>query len=246
MKKSIYRITDEFGPLEVLDDGAKRYLTFGNEHEQSCQIKAQPHIPQHEYSRAITLCLLFIQPKRIGIMGLGGGTLAMTFLHACPEAEVHAIELRQEVIRVAQKFFQLPKHETRLYLTHQDAFEYVQSKQQSFDILIADLYHHHGIDEIQLQKQFIKNCSEQLSEDGWLVLNYWLDHDLNHEVLKQLDEDFSCVYACNSGGGNIILLAGKQYPKADVLSANNVKPLAKKLGFSLNYYLKRLTLLNSV
>ena len=243
MKKSIFRITDEFGPLEVLDDGAKRFLTFGNEHEQSCQIKAQPHIPQHEYSRAITLCLLFNQPKQVCIMGLGGGTLAMTFLNVCPNAHVQAVELRQDVIRIAQKYFQLPKHEPRLSITHQDAFEFVRCNQTTFDIVVADLYHHHGIDEIQLQKEFLQHCSEQINDDGWLVLNYWLDHDLNQEVLNQLHENFACIYACNSGGGNLIILAGKTFPKEDCLSANYVKPLAKSLGFSLNYYLKRLTLI---
>lgn len=243
MKKSIYRTTDEFGPLEVLDNGAKRLLTFGNEHEQSCQIKAQPHIPQHEYSRAIMLSLLFIQPKDICILGLGGGTLAMAFLNACPEVNINAVELRQDVIRIAQKFFLLPKHEPRLKLIHQDAFEYIQTNHQTTDLIVADLYHHHGIDEIQMQKQFLHQCALQLSENGWLTLNYWIDHDLNHDVLTQLHKDFECVYACNSGGGNLIIFAGKRFASEDFMSAIHVKPLQKTLGFSLNYYLKRLTFL---
>jgi hypothetical protein len=51
---------------------------------------------------------------------------------------------------------------------------------------------------------------------------------------------------CNSGGGNVIIYAGKSLPKADFLLPAHIKPLAKKLGFSLNYYLKRLTLIQSV
>lgn len=246
MKKAIYRTTDEFGPLEVLDDGAKRFLTFGNEHEQSCQIKAHPHIPQHEYSRAIMLSLLFIDPSSVAIMGLGGGTSALAFLNACPKSDIYAIELRQEVIRIAQKFFELPKHNPRLHLTHQDAYDFIYSTELDYDILVADLYHHHGIDEVQLQKQFIQKCAEKVTNHGLFILNYWLDHDLNQAILEQLHTDFACVYACNSGGGNIILLAGKTLPEHDFLDASLVKPLAKKLGFSLNYYLKRLSLLTPV
>ncbi|GAA6134363.1 hypothetical protein NBRC116188_11520 [Oceaniserpentilla sp. 4NH20-0058] len=177
-------------------------------------------------------------------MGLGGGTSVLAFLNACPNSDVYAVELRQEVIRVAQKYFQLPKHEARLTITNQDALDFVQQENEPFDILTGDLYHHHGIDEILLQKQFLKNCANNLSDSGWLVLNYWLDHDLNQNVLQQLHEDFECIYACNSGGGNLILIAGKKQPIEDYLNPSVIKPLAKKLGFSLNYYIKRLTLLN--
>jgi len=243
MLKSIHKTTDEFGTIEVLDDGAKRFLTFGNEHEQSCQIKAQPHIPQHEYSRAIMLTLLFVEPKHIGIMGLGGGTSACAFLQACPDAQVLALELRHDVIKIAQNYFQLPKHEPRLTIVHTDAFQFIKHEETLFEILIADLYHHDGIDELQMQTQFLQDCSKRISDNGWLILNYWQDHDLNNCVLQQLHNDFECIYMCNSGGGNIILYAGKQYPKEDFLLPTLVKPLAKKIGFSLNYYLKRLTLL---
>ena len=45
MAKSIFKTIDEYGPIEVFDDGAKRYLKFGNDHEQSLQIKATPTSP---------------------------------------------------------------------------------------------------------------------------------------------------------------------------------------------------------
>lgn len=245
MLKPIHKSIDEFGTIEVLDDGAKRYLTFGNEHEQSCQIKAQPHIPQHEYSRAIMLALLFNEPERIAVLGLGGGTLAFSFLHACPGAQLIAVELRQEVIRIAQRFFSLPKHEPRLQILNQDAFYFVRDNTTVFDLLVADLYHHDGIDETQMQRQFIRDCETHISPNGWLVLNYWLDHDLQTEILHQLHESFACVYMCNSGGGNLIIYAGKSFPHEDFLLPTRVKPLAKTLGFSLNYYLKRLTFMSA-
>ena len=105
MAKSIFKTYDQYGTIDVLDDGAKRYLTFGNEHEQSLQIKAQPHIPQHEYGRAIMLSLLFSQPKSVCVMGLGGGTLTQAFIHALPDASIHTVELRQMVIKNCQAFF---------------------------------------------------------------------------------------------------------------------------------------------
>lgn len=254
MEKSIFRTVDEYGPIEVFDKGAKRYLTFGNEHEQSLQIKSEPHIPQHEYGRAIMVSLLLLnqssalkEPSNICILGLGAGTLANAFLNALPNHEVHVVELRSAVIKIAQHYFQLPKH-TRLKLHHENGFEYLNSKPattaERHTILVADMYHTDGIDEQQLSLDFIQNASNHLSEHGILVLNYWLDHDIQSGILQRLHDSFAQVFICNSGGGNLIIYACKQEVSADYLSAEKVKPLAKKLGFSLNYYLKRLQQVN--
>lgn len=239
MAKSIFKTYDQYGTIDVLDDGAKRYLTFGNEHEQSLQIKAQPHIPQHEYGRAIMLSLLFSQPKSVCVMGLGGGTLTQAFIHALPDASIHTVELRQMVIKIAKRFFQMDKH-SQLNIHNQDANDFLATTDLKFDLLVADIYHHDGIDDGQLKAEFITQSANLLTDSGWLVLNYWLDHDLSEALLDQLHQTFDCLFVCNSGGGNTIIYAGKTHPPADYLDKNKVKPLAKTLGFSLNYYLKRL------
>ena len=252
MTKSIFKTVDQYGPIEVFDVGAKRYLTFGNDHEQSLQIKATPHIPQHEYGRAIMLSLLFLpdvlndasnHSKNIAILGLGGGTLANAFLQAANDIDVHVIELRMAVIKIAQHYFQLEKH-PRLHVHHSDGVEHLNGNDAKYDLLIADMYHEDGIDQQQLQLDFIHSCEKNLSEKGILVLNYWLDHDLESGLLSLLNQHFEQLFICNSGGGNVIIYACKNSIEHDYLDKNLVKPLAKKLGFSLNYYLKRLKILS--
>ena len=239
MLKEIHRCVDKYGAIQVLDDGAKRYLAFGNDHEQSCQIKASPHIPQHEYSRAIMMVLLFCKPQSVCVLGLGGGTSVMAFMNALPEGLVSAVELRPEVVKIAHHYFKLPKHEN-LVIHESDAKDFLINNKQSYDVLVADLYHHHGIDEFQLQTAFIDQCARSTSDGGWLVLNYWLDHEIPETLLSHLHDHFEQLFVCNSGGGNWIIYAGKIAADGDYLEKARVKPLAKTLGFSLNYYLKRL------
>jgi spermidine synthase len=239
MAKSIFKTYDQYGTIDVLDDGNKRYLTFGNADEQSLQVKATPHIPQHEYGRAIMLSLLFCNPSSVCVMGLGGGTLTQAFIHALPSAEIHTVELRLMVIKIAKRFFQIDK-QAALNIHNENAHDFLSSTSLKFDLLVADLYDHNGIDEGQLQQQFIKDSANALSDSGWLVLNYWLDHDLTEDLLNQLNQQFECIYICNSGGGNSIIYAGKNQPQADFIDKEKTKSLAKTLGFSLNYYLKRL------
>ena len=239
MAKSIFKTYDEYGTIDVLDDGNKRYLTFGNDNEQSLQIKADPHIPQHEYGRAIMLSLLLSKPSSVCVMGLGGGTLTKAFIHALPNAEIHTVELRQMVIKIAKRFFQMDKH-VNLNIHNEDANDFLATTDLKFDLLVADIYHHDRVDEGQLSAEFIVKSANVLSDTGWIVLNYWQDHELSEALLNQLHQTFESLYVCNSGGGNTIIYAGKAHPPADYLDKDIVKPLAKTLGFSLNYYLKRL------
>ena len=51
--KEIFRSHDQYGQVQVYDNGNKRYLAFGSSDEQSCQLKTDPAQLQYEYSRAM-------------------------------------------------------------------------------------------------------------------------------------------------------------------------------------------------
>lgn len=239
MVKPVFKTHDEFGTIEVLDDGSKRILSFGSGHEQSLQLRDSPQVPQHEYARAMMLVLLLCQPQRICLLGLGGGSLANAILHALADCELHAVELRKAVIKVAHRYFQLPRS-SRLHIHHCDAQEFIDQNALCFDLVMVDLYHDEGLDMLQLLPSFIAGCTDALSEDGYLVLNYWQEHDLEYELTQQLQRDFGCVYACNCGGGNRIIYAGKMPPANNFLAPDTLKSLAGTLGYSVNHYAKRL------
>ena len=190
------------------------------------------------------LSLLMVKPSSICILGLGAGTLVKSLMHALPDAQLHAVELRPAVIKVAHNYFQLQR-DPRLTIESADAFDFIHSTEKKFDLVIADLYLHDGIDQRQLHHNFIQDAQKALTSKGWLVLNYWLDHDLSEALKQTLFELFEVVYICNSGGGNSIFYCGKAYPNEDIFEKQSAKPLANTLGFSLNYYLKRLAVFAS-
>ena len=114
---------DRFGDFCVLDDGDYRVLSFGDNDEQSKMDKSQPHVPQHTYVQAMLAVLLFSQPKSVIILGLGGGALVHSLRHFDAAIKITAVELRQQVIEVAKRFFQLPLSK-KLTVLHQDAYEF--------------------------------------------------------------------------------------------------------------------------
>lgn len=137
----LYQTEDSFGPLMVLDDGEQRTLAFGDGDAQSCCLKSAPHIPQYEYTQAMLLVLLFCQPKRVTILGLGGGNLLTALHRQIPGIHITAVELRQTVIDVAYKYFQLPRGK-RLTVLQQDASAYLAGDTgRKVDVVFADLYH---------------------------------------------------------------------------------------------------------
>ncbi len=245
MKQSaheIHRSYDEFGPIQVLDDGHKRYLTFGTDDEQSCQLINQPHLLQHEYTRAMLLSLLMVEPNHITVIGIGGGCLLTTLNHLLPDCHLQGVELRREVARLAHKYFQLPKH-AGIKLHIGDGFEYLQNSEIKTDIIIADMYLADGIDQQQLSQQFIALSHKTLNQGGWLVLNYWLEHKLEDHLANALDEYFDQIYMCDTGGGNWVIFAGKVNINVPLINEKKLKPFSNAAGFSFNHFLKRLVTL---
>lgn len=239
--KEIFRSHDEYGSIKVFDDGNKRYLSFGDNDEQSCQLKSHPFQLQHDYTQAMLLVLLFKQPHSMIMLGLGGGCLATTLQHCLPGLSMQLVELRPRVVDAAYRFFQLPRGENIKVFT-EDASEFLaRDGLERVGVLFSDLYGSEGLDLQQTQAWFIERCHQLLEDDGWLVLNCWRDHRAEQEMLAALKEYFDDVRACVTVEGNWVILAGK---KADQSSAAQLQRSAKKcsalLGYSLSASLNRL------
>lgn len=231
-KKEIHRCFDEYGMLRVLDDGNKRYLSFASEDEQSCCLKTDPTHVQHEYSRAMLLVLLFCQPRRVLTLGLGAGVLNHCLHRHCPGLKQEIIELRQEVIDAAYRYFQFPRHR-HIHVHCQEANTYLQTVPgKQVDILFTDLYTDQGLDEQQLQPDFIHACHARLKPNGWLVMNCWRDHRQHQQpLLAVLQHYFSDIRACTTQSGNWVILAGRQ---THLASQRELKRQAKHLSQQLN------------
>ncbi|UZE96006.1 spermidine synthase [Alkalimarinus alittae] len=239
--KEIFRTYDDLGPIQVFDDGNKRYLGFGSGDEQSCIMKTEPQLLLHDYARSMMLVLLFHKPKNVTFLGLGGGSLVSCMYHHFPLSTLKVVELRQEVVDTAYRFFQLPRDE-RLSVTVMDAGRYLRkAKRGTSDLIFCDLYGPEGLDEQQLEPAFIERCHDLLSDDGWLVLNCWQNHRGEAEGLRSLMDWFPETKVCSVPGGNWTILAGKRSNDLnDKKLEENAKALSEQLGFSLMTPLKRL------
>jgi len=239
--KEIFRTYDELGPIQVFDDGTKRYLSFGEGDEQSCVLKAEPYLLQHEYTRAMLLPFLFVQPRDAILVGLGGGALVNCLMHHFPDLALRVVELRHAVVKVARKYFELPRLD-RLDIIESDIAEYLEQKgHKKTDILFSDIYDAEGMAPQYFEPWYIEACAALLNDNGWLVLNCWDEHRGDHHTLHALTENFAQVFTCTVSSGNWIILASKRFYELDEVELNAAaKQQSKQLGYSVSAMLNRM------
>ncbi|EIJ33151.1 spermine synthase [Thiothrix nivea DSM 5205] len=239
--QTLYDSTDEFGPITVTDDGECRILSFAPNDEQSRCLKAVPYVLQFEYTQAMLLVLLFCQPRRVLILGVGGGSLVTALHHMIPGIRITAVELRQSVIDVAYRFFQMPRGK-RIELVCANADQYLCAEQpHTQDVVFADLYHGTGVDEVQLKADFIARCAASLKEEGWLVLNCWNEHREDAALRNALREHFADIRTVLTSSRNWVILAGRK-PSWHTNSEmkENAFQLTSALGYPLTRHLARM------
>lgn len=236
--RELHRRFDEYGAIQVFDDGNKRFLSFGTTDEQSCLLLSHPTQLQHEYNRAMmsVLCQFPLDdmPQQALIMGLGGGSLARALLALLPDITLDAVELRPAVTHIAHQYFELPRT-PQLKVHHQDALSYLSKpaeRSSVYDLIFSDLYLADGLNEQQLDSDFIPRCKQHLSQRGWLVLNLWKEHRDNAALLAQLKAEFTTLMHTTTKDGNWTIWASQQPPIAQTEARRHCKHWQASLLFN--------------
>lgn len=236
-------VDDELGSVSVLELGDHRVLTFGHNDEQSKLNKKQPHQPQHTYLKAMLLALLYGTPKRVIVLGLGGGLLVHALRNFDPAIKITAVELRQSVIDVAKRYFMLPLSK-KLTIVQQDAQQYIATRDdRSVDMIFCDLFHADGMMPFQREADFLDDCLCQLKDNGLLVLNCWKEARSDEVLRQRLLERFADVRACLTGSGNWVIFAARRpqtFSQAGL--KQQAQSLSPKLAFDLGQPLTRFEL----
>lgn len=140
---------------------------------QSCVDPAQPRRLIFDYTQAM-MGVLFVQPapKRILMIGLGGGSLPMALRQLYPEAQIDSVEIDPAVAALAEKhFFFAP--DGRLSVTVGDGRLFVKraAGKEPYDIVLLDAYNKNYIPEHLLTVEFLREVKAVLAPGGVLAAN---------------------------------------------------------------------------
>lgn len=221
-ERSLYRniIVDQRGDLVCL-----KFSTRTASKSQSCINLSQPNHLVFYYTRFLMASLLLNDnPKRILIIGLGGGTMSNTLHHLLPDSQIDNVEIDHAVIRIARKYFNYTEND-RVSTLNQDGRIYIKraySRGKRYDLIILDAYNGDYIPEHLMTREFLEQTKNLLSDNGVVAANTSALSGLySHESVTYQAVFGPLINISSPKSGNRIILASKLgLPSAQLLDRN--------------------------
>lgn len=158
------------GPA-VLELGDMCALLFSRGMIQSSMRLSDPSRLILPYTQLMMAFLLLCpEPRRIEMIGLGGGSLAKYCHRFLPNADITVIEVDPRVIALRERFG-IPRDGERFRVVCADGADFVDRDPSRPDVILVDGFTSHGQPTRLCSTAFYADCRERLSDDGILVAN---------------------------------------------------------------------------
>lgn len=155
----------------VLDDGECRYLYFSVSLMQSAMRLKAPDALELRYTQEMMAALLFKpRPRRLMLIGLGGGSIVKFCYRRLPGTQVTAVELNPDVIAFRELFL-VPPDDARLSIVQADGAAFLEQAEKGIDLLLVDAFDRTGYAPELACQEFFESAFEKLSGSGVLVVN---------------------------------------------------------------------------
>lgn len=208
------QLLDESYPKPfVIDNGKSRFLYFNVRLMQSEMSLKAPHDLAIRYTQKMMAFLLFQpRPKRIVLIGLGGGSLIKFCYYRLPGTQLTAVELDPEVIAFRDTFL-LPPDDARLQVLQADGAEYLETTEKGIDVLLVDAFDKTGFAPSLANREFFENAFAKLSGNGVMVINLAGEKEtyagLIGEAMHVFDDQVIVISVPDDG--NHVLYAFKEH-----------------------------------
>jgi spermidine synthase len=166
----VYRKDTEYHRLNVIDDAGTRYLRFDNSYQSAMQI-GKPFATAFDYTDYFDLGLAYRPRTRdVLFIGLGGGSAPKRMWRDFPHLDLQVVELDPEVVRVARRFFALPRH-PRLRVHVQDGRRYLATHPRRWDVIAIDAFFADATPFHLTTREFLELVRDRLKPGGIVVTN---------------------------------------------------------------------------
>ena len=222
--------SDSFDPAEtpvVHEVNGELSLHFDFPTIQSRMLRAEPERLVLDYTRTMMGFLLFApNPRRIAMIGLGGGSLAKYCHRHLPASDFTAIEILPEVIALREQFG-IPDDSPRFRVVCADGADFVARQVDAFDVLLVDGFARSGQPLQLCNPTFYDNCHAALRPGGVLVVNLCTDDTGYGRYVARINDSFAAQLLVVEAdeGENKIVFASKNRAFPPTLSE-----LTERLG----------------
>lgn len=123
----------------------------------------------------VALSSLTTPPKKILILGAGGGSLLYTLATLFPQAKIDAVEISHQMIHVANYYFLSTIDHSCIRWIHQDAFSYLRkcnAKGSMYDCIIVDIAKNSDIPQWIYARPFATSLHKALHKQSAFFINF--------------------------------------------------------------------------
>jgi len=210
-ERSLYR------NILISEENGKRCMRFMMKdvatHNQSCRYLSDDKKLVFDYTKMVVAGMMFkSDAKRILIVGLGGGTLPMSFNELLPNATTTTVEIDDAVVRAARKYFNYSES-SRIVTAIEDARIWIKraaKRNEKFDLIVLDAFNGDYIPEHLMTKEFLSEVKSLLDDNGLVLANTFSTSRLYHAESVTYEAVFPALRMMKSAKGNRVILAAKQ------------------------------------
>jgi len=189
----------------VYEDGDSVTLQFQIGEIQSEMLASDPDFLVLSYTRTMMAFLLFnSEPRRIAVIGLGGGSMPKWCYRQLPAADITVIEINPKVIALRDQFY-IPANDGRFRVLCGDGADYVARTSGLMEVLLVDGFDIHGQPPQLCSQEFFDDCYRALAPDGLLVVNLCgLEDGRSIERIRRSFDDRVLVVMPEDGENRVV------------------------------------------
>ncbi len=174
--------------LEIIQYKGKYHLnsmnanySFGSLHTIFDQLFKQIDVGQYQF-------------KNILILGMGGGSIVSLLRNKYNIATpITAVEKDPVVIDLAGKYFNIAQYQD-LKIVKGDAYNFVCTSPDKFDLVIVDLFVDSVVPEIFASHEFLSHLRRVTSDASCIIYNKMTEHPAHKHEFAELSEEFDRLF----------------------------------------------------
>ena len=251
LAEAIHEERSKYRDITVTQVGDRRCLLFNvhrGDRNQTCMMVDDRDLLVFDYTRmSFSGLLLKPDPEDILVIGLGGGSIPMTFADLFPNAKIDVVEIDEAVVRVAEEYFYYSDTDNMTVYVD-DGRPFIKRagiRGQKYDYIVLDAFSGDYIPEHMLTREFLEEVKAIMTEDGVLVANTFSTSRLyDHESVtyQRAFGEFYNFKLPTSGNRIIITQLDTLPPRGEMVEeSRRIAPSLEKYGVRLTEYPRRLT-----
>jgi spermidine synthase len=206
----IAHIESEYNDIYITKRRNELTMSFqikGWDYTESVANLADPDDLPLRYPQVMTIATIYPEaPKRILMLGLGGGSLSTYLGRFMPEASIDVVDVDRRVIDAAKTYFGL-RETAQVRYRAGDGRVFLNRNKELYDLILLDAYRGGFVPFHLLTREFYELVKQRLTPNGAVASNVHDGTKLYHSTVKTLAAVFPALDLYPTGQGEVIAIA---------------------------------------